>query len=206
MVGGREAAAVTAPDRLLVGRAEVGRSPGLARGRQRLGHSPIGDVGLGKPRPAIAAARFVCRVEGEDRSRILAGLHRLFGPAAQLGVVRPVGVGDQEACVIGEPIIAALTQCPPVVERRSDADRNIGGARKPRAPDIAWNSKASLPAARLEKIQRYATCWTSCSHAPYQALNTGRQCTPETPLNGDKFMFFGSIPAPGDSLFGWSCR
>ena len=114
MIGGREVGPISRRNRALVGGGQISRRPGLSRHRLRLRSPSRCRQRLGQPCAPIAGAWLVAAEEGDDRRPIFAGAHLGFGRLAQPGVVGPVGIGDQEARIIGKRIAIAGAQPPPV--------------------------------------------------------------------------------------------
>ena len=114
MVCGCQVCPIARGDSRLVGGRQIARGPRLARQRRRFDAPASGGQRFGQSRAAIAGARFVGAEESDHRRAIFAGTHLALGDPAQAIVVGPVGVGVEEAGVIGERIAVARAQPPPV--------------------------------------------------------------------------------------------
>ncbi len=66
MVVAREAAAVAGPKCLLIGDAQVGLAPGIARRIQRIRRPAACGISVGKSCPAVASLRLIVGEEGDD--------------------------------------------------------------------------------------------------------------------------------------------
>ena len=127
---------VSGGDGSLVGSGKIGRYPRLARDRRRFGSPSSCGKRFGQSGPTIAGAGFVGAEESDDGRPIFAGAHLGFGGLAKPIVVGPVGIGDDEAGVIGEGVTVAGAKAAPVGKRIIDI-----GLRHGRS-GVGWRVRA----------------------------------------------------------------
>src|SRR5262249_5491620 len=120
-----EIGAVAGRNRLLIIAVQIRLAPGTAGGGQCLTGTAAGGVSIGESGEAGAGRRRLLGEEGEHGRRILSRAYRSFCPKAELVLIRPARIGDQEPRIVSEGIAVALPETPPVTDGRGNAGGRI---------------------------------------------------------------------------------